>query len=94
VLLDRRIVLGFGLEQSQVVRVLTVESGSPAARGGLREGDLIVGIDGVAVDSVDRLHQALDATRVQRDCVVKVLRGKAGGQPIYLTVRPTEQTGY
>jgi S1-C subfamily serine protease len=94
VLLDRRIVLGFGLEQSQAVRVLTVEPGSPAARGALREGDLIVGIDGVAVDSVDRLHQALDATRVQRDCVVKLLRGNAGGQPIYLTVRPTEQAGY
>ena len=59
---------------------------------GLRVGDLIVGIDGVDIDSVDRLHQALDESRVQKDCMLKVLRGTAGGQPLYLTVRPTEQT--
>src|SRR5205823_4158267 len=86
--LDRRIVLGFGLEQSRAVRVSTVETGSPAALAGLREGDLIVGLDGIAIDSVDRLHQTLDASRVHRDCVLKVLRGSAGGAPLYLAVRP------
>jgi len=91
-MLDRRVVLGFGLEQSRAVRVSTVEAESPAARAGLREGDLIVGLDGVAVDSVDRLHQMLDASRVQRDCVLKILRGTAGSQPLYLTVRPIEST--
>jgi S1-C subfamily serine protease len=88
--LDRRIVLGFGLEQSHAVRVSAVEPASPAARAGLREGDLIVGFDGHAIDSVDRLHQALDAGKVGRDCVVKLLRGSARGQALYLTVRPSE----
>src|SRR6185295_7175344 len=60
--LDRRIVLGFGLAQSHAVRVSTVEPNSPAARAGLREGDLVVGLDGVTIDSVDRLHQTLDAS--------------------------------
>jgi S1-C subfamily serine protease len=92
-LLDRRVRLAFGLDQSHAVRVSAVERGSPAANAGLREGDLIVGIDGVAVDSVDRLHQTLDASRVHRDCVLKLLRGSAGGQPLYLTVRPSEQVG-
>jgi len=73
------------------VRVSSVEAGSPAANAGLREGDLIVGIDGIDIDSVDRLHQALDASRVHKDCVLKLLRGKSGGQPVYLTVRPLEQ---
>jgi S1-C subfamily serine protease len=68
-----------------------VEPESPAARAGLREGDLIVGLDGVAIDSVDRLHQTLDATRVQRDCVLKILRSNGSAQPLYLTVRPGEQ---
>jgi S1-C subfamily serine protease len=90
--LDRRIVLGFGLAQGHAVRVSAVEPDSPAARAGLHVGDLIVGIDGVAIDSVDRLHQTLDESRVQKDCVLKVLRGTAGGQPLYLTVRPTEQS--
>ena len=88
--LDRRVVLGFGLAQGHAVRVSTVEPESPAARAGLREGDLIVGLDGVAIDSVDRLHQTLDATRVHRDCVLKVLRGNATNQPLYFTVRPAE----
>jgi len=87
--LDRRIVLGFGLAQDHAVRVSTVEPGSPAASAGLRENDLIVGLDGLTIDSVDRLHQALDASRVQRDCVLKVLRG-ASNQPLFFTVRPTE----
>src|SRR5207247_10323109 len=91
--LDRRVVLGFGLAQDHAVRVSAVEPGSPAALAGLRDGDLIVGLDGVAIDSVDRLHQTVDASRVHRDCVLKVLRGgaaSAGGKPLYMTVRPRE----
>jgi S1-C subfamily serine protease len=91
--LDRRVLVAFGLTQSQAVRIVSVEQGSPAALAGLREGDLILGIDGITIDSVDRLHQTLDATRVHRDCVLKLLRGRSGGQALYLTVRPVEQSG-
>jgi len=90
--LDRRILLAFGLTQSQAVRVSSVEHGSPAALAGLREGDLIVGIDGITIDSVDRLHQALNVTRVHKDCVLKLLRGSGGGQALYMTVRTVEHT--
>ena len=93
VALDRRVVLGFALEQSHAVRVSAVEPGSPAARAGVREGDLIVGFDGVAIDSVDRLHQTLDASRVQRDGVLKLLRPGAA-QPVYLTLRPGESPAH
>ncbi len=89
--LDRRVVVGFGLQQSRAVRVLTVDAGSAAAEGGVQVGDLIVGLDGQAVDSVDRLYQLLDATRMQRDVPVKVLRPSAGAAPVYLIVRPREQ---
>jgi S1-C subfamily serine protease len=92
--LDRRVALAFGLNQSHAVRVVSVEPRSPAANAGLREGDLLVGIDGVVVDSVDRLHQTLDASRVNRDCIMKVLRGNGAGQPMYFTVRPTESAGH
>ncbi|MGE5116117.1 MAG: S1C family serine protease [Betaproteobacteria bacterium] len=89
VALDRRIVVGFGLAQDRAVRVSAVEPGSPAGSAGVREGDFIVGFDGVAIDSVDRLHQTLDASRVHRDGVLKLLRAGAA-QPLYLTVRPSE----
>ncbi|WP_280156267.1 trypsin-like peptidase domain-containing protein [Piscinibacter sp. XHJ-5] len=91
--LDRRVMLAFSLTQTHAVRVSAVEPGSPAAHAGLHEGDLIVGIDGVTIDSVDRLHQTLDASRVHKDCVLKVLRGNHAGQPLYITVRPSEHAG-
>ena len=90
--LHRRVVLAHGLTQSSGVRVISVEKGSPADRAGLRTDDVIVGLDGILIDSVDRLHQTLDATRVQRDCAIKLLRGTLSPQPLYLTVRPTERS--
>jgi S1-C subfamily serine protease len=89
--LHRRVVLAHGLEQSSGVRVLQLEKDSPADRAGVREGDVIVGLDGVAIDSVDRLHQTLDASRIQRDCALKLLRGTLSPQPLYLRLRPTER---
>jgi S1-C subfamily serine protease len=58
---------------------------------GVRVDDVIIGIDGVAIDSVDRLHQTLDASRIQRDCALKLLRGTLSPQPLYLQLRPTER---
>ena len=88
--LHRRVVLAYELPQASGVRVMSVEPDSPAARVGVREGDVIVGLDGVAVASVDALHQALDSSRVNRDCVLKVIRGVRAPAPMYFTVRPAE----
>jgi len=88
--LHRRVVLTYELPDATGVRVMSVEPGSPAALVGVREGDLIVGLDGVAIPSVDALHQTLDASRVNRDCVLKVIRGVRSPVPVYLTVRPME----
>ncbi|HWH83154.1 MAG TPA: trypsin-like peptidase domain-containing protein [Burkholderiaceae bacterium] len=89
--LHRRVVLAHGLDQSAGVRVLQLEPGSPADRAGVRIDDVIVGLDGVAIDSVDTLHQTLDASRIQRDCALKLLRGTLSPQPLYLQVRPSER---
>jgi len=88
--LHRRVVLTYELPQSTGVRVMSVEPGSPAALVGVRDGDVIVGLDGVAIPTVDALHQTLDASRVNRDCVLKVIRGVRSPVPLYLTVRPAE----
>jgi len=87
--LDRRIVVALGLQQSHAVHVLSVESGSPAERAGVRAGDILLGLGGQPVESVDALYQALLPERVGRDSVAKVLRPGAS-QPLYLTVRPLE----
>ena len=88
--LHRRVVLAYELPNASGVRVMSVEPESPAARVGVREGDIIVGLDGLPIASVDALHQALDASRVNRDCVIKLIRGVRTPAPMYLTVRPSE----
>jgi S1-C subfamily serine protease len=89
--LHRRVVLAYGLAQASGVRVSNLEKGSPADQAGLREGDVIIGLDGVDIASVDQLHQTLDASRIQRDCVLKLLRGTLSPQPLYLNLRPVER---
>ena len=91
VTLDKRVTRHHQLPQPSAVRVLNIEPGSPAAVSGLKINDIIVGIDGLNIDSVDRLHQSLDETRLQRDCVLKVLRDAASPRLLYLAVRPAER---
>ena len=91
VALDRRVTLFHHLDQKTAVRVQSVEAGSPAAIGGLAEGDLLIGLDGVTIDSVDRLHQTLDASRLDRDCAFRILRDVQSPRLVYLLVRPTER---
>ena len=88
--LHRRVVLAYGLARDHGVRVLSIEKGSAADHAGLHVGDVIVGLDGVEIDSVDRLHQTLDESRIQRDCAVKLLRGTLSPQPMYFNVQPSE----
>jgi S1-C subfamily serine protease len=90
--LHRRVVLAHGLAQQQGVPVSSVEKDSPADRAGLHEGDVLIGLDGVVIDSVDRLHQTLDVSRIQRDCALKLLRGTLLPQPMYRVLRPVERS--
>ena len=60
---------------------------SPAALGGLRVDDTIVAIDGTAVDGVDALQRALDASTIDRTVDITVLRTT---QKLTLQVTPVE----
>jgi S1-C subfamily serine protease len=91
--LHRRVVLHFGLLQKSGVRVVTVDPNSPARLADLREGDVIVGIDGQPIESVDGLHQALGESRIHADCAIKFLRGTASPKVMFVTARITERSG-
>ena len=52
-------------------------------------GDIIVGLDGQPVGSVDALHQLLVPERIGRDCIIKLLRPGTSA-PMYIGVRPLE----
>lgn len=70
----RRLVRFHDLTRETAVFVSSVEPGSPAARGGLRAGDLIVGMDEHAVAAVDDLHRLLTGARVGGAVQLTVVR--------------------
>jgi S1-C subfamily serine protease len=72
--LPRWLVRTHGLPGGTGVQVRSIEAGSPAARAGLREGDVLIGLDGQAVAGVDDLHRLLTDARVGVPTSVAVLR--------------------
>ena len=85
--LQRRVARFHKLENETAVRVTQVEAGSPAATGGVREGDLIVEFCGQAVLGVDDLHRLMTEDKVGSPCPVLVLRG---AEKVGLGVTPAE----
>jgi S1-C subfamily serine protease len=88
--ISRRVQRFFELAFASGVHVMEIVKGSPAALGGLRTGDRIVAVDGIAVDSVDGLQRTLDASRIDKPVKIAVLRG---AQKLDIDVTPVEQTG-
>ena len=72
--LHRRLVRFYDLPQESGVIVSAVTPGSPAQRAGLREGDVIVALDGKAVAGVDDLHRLLTDAHVGVSRSLTVLR--------------------
>jgi len=64
------------------VAVANVEAGSPAWRNGLREGDVIVGVNRRRVTSVEEFKQALGRTR--RALALDIIRGNTR---LFLVIR-------
>lgn len=70
----RRVVRFYDLPKETGALVLSVEDASPAKRAGVREGDIIVALDGQPVAGVDDLHRVLTDVRVGVSCTLMVLR--------------------
>ena len=62
--LHRRLVRFYDLPRETGVVVLSVSENSPAQRAGLREGDVIISLDGKPVGGVDDLHRMLTEAKV------------------------------
>jgi len=70
----RRVVRFYDLAKESGGLVLSVEENSPAKRAGLRDGDIIVALEGKPVAGVDDLHRVLTDVRVGVSCSLTVLR--------------------
>ena len=83
----RRVVRFYDLPNETGALVLSVEDASPAKRSGLREGDIIVALEGQPVAGVDDLHRLLTEVRVGVGCSLTVLRWT---EKVQLKVVPEE----
>jgi S1-C subfamily serine protease len=57
--ISRRAQLHLGLDRQSVVEIMSVERDGPAAAAGLERGDVIYGLNGTAVATVDDIHRVL-----------------------------------
>jgi S1-C subfamily serine protease len=72
--LHRRVVRFHDLAVEQGVFVVSVEPDSPAARGGVRDGDVIVGYAGAPIAGIDDLQRRLAEEPVGVPARVALLR--------------------
>ena len=73
--LPRKVVRHFGLPVESGLLVVSVEKGSPAAKGGLRDGDIIVSFGGSPLPSIDTLTRLLTEDQVGVHTTLEIVRG-------------------
>jgi len=74
--LPRRITVATGAGK-RAIRISEVLAGGPAAQAGLLAGDIVLSVDGVAIEGADDLIRLLNAERIGRATTVAILRGGA-----------------
>ncbi|MDV2992570.1 MAG: putative serine protease HtrA [Chroococcidiopsis sp. SAG 2025] len=79
--------LGFKVTQEQGVLIVTVAPNSPAARGGLRSGDIITEVKGVQIQNADRVQDQIEATPLGNTLQLEVDRN---GSTQTITIKPEQ----
>jgi S1-C subfamily serine protease len=75
------------LGRRSAVEIVEVVDGSPAAQAGLRPEDLIVAVDGVAVDGVNDLQRLMAGEVIGHEVTAKIIRG---GRELDVSIVPLE----
>jgi S1-C subfamily serine protease len=73
--LPRQVVRFHRLPTDSGIFVVQVEPGSPAERGGIVSGDIVIGFDGQQTAAIDDLLRLLTAERVGMTSMVDLIRG-------------------
>ena len=77
-----------GVDQTAGLMILGIEPGSPAERGGLLQGDILLTVAGRAVADAEDLQAVLGPAAVGQATAVAIVRG---GERAELTVTPGER---
>ncbi|MCT7986186.1 trypsin-like peptidase domain-containing protein [Laspinema sp. A4] len=76
---------GLTVTEDKGILIAQVMPDSPAVRGGLRAGDVIVSINGVPMADANAVQQQVERSRVGGELQMQVIRN---GQPMTLAVQP------
>jgi S1-C subfamily serine protease len=85
--LEKRLVRLFNLSKECAVEVISLDSQGPAAHAGIRMGDLIIGIGGKEVATVDDLHRFLTEWPFGSQVAITVIRA---AEKLHLVIVPIE----
>ncbi|WP_341487951.1 trypsin-like peptidase domain-containing protein [Pararhizobium sp. A13] len=83
--LHRRVALQAGVTQITSVRLRRVEPGSPAEKGGLQEGDLVLAINGSPVAGVDDVLRLMDGDRIGQETAFLIFSVQGAIETKYVT---------
>jgi len=85
--LHRRVMRFHQLPAPSGVLVISVAEGSPAARAGLREGDVMVEFSNHPIPSIDALHKLLTADQIGIESNLTIIRGT---EKLTMPIKPAE----
>ena len=90
--INKELAESFGMKNTNGALVSNVEKGSPAEKGGLETGDVILKFDGKAVETSSDLPRIVGATKPGKQVPVEILR-KGGNRNLTIALgeMPTEK---
>jgi len=88
--LHRRLVRHYQLSNGSGVLVIGVAPGSPASLAGLREGDVIVELNGQPMASIDALHKFLTGDQIGVQARLTIVRRT---EKLTVAITPAESLG-
>ena len=90
--ITKELAESFGMKNTNGALVAAVEKGSPAEKGGLQAGDVILRFDGKPIVSSADLPRIVGATKPQKDVTVEVLRhGKVSNVAVTVGEMPSDE---
>jgi len=73
--LPTKVIRHYNLTQESGARIMSVVAHSPAAKAGLKEGDIIIRLGDNTVATVDDIHRSLGGEMIGKTAGVRYLRG-------------------
>lgn len=89
VVLPQRIRHALHLTQTGAIGIRSVQTGGAADSAGLKAGDIMIALDGVAIAGVDDVSRVLDANHINQKVIATVLRA---GEKLEFAIVPEERS--